>query len=67
MPPTTPSMPAQIYLASQSPRRRELLALWGVEASRLIPEPSEDAEALKTVRPGERTLLYIKRVTEGKT
>lgn len=66
MPPTTPSMPAQIYLASQSPRRRELLALWGVEASLLLPEPSEDAEALETVRPGERPLRYVKRVTQVK-
>jgi septum formation protein len=66
MPPTTPSMPAQIYLASQSPRRRELLALWGVEASLLLPEPSEDAEALETVRPGERPLRYVKRVTQAK-
>lgn len=66
MPPTTPSMPAQIYLASQSPRRRELLALWGVEASLLLPEPSEDAEALETVRPGEPPLRYVKRVTQAK-
>jgi septum formation protein len=66
MPPTTPSMPAQIYLASQSPRRRELLALWGVEASLLLPEPSEDAEALESVRPGEPPLRYVKRVTQAK-
>ena len=36
-----------IYLASQSPRRRELLTQMGVEHRLLLPLPDEDAEALE--------------------
>ncbi|MFN5803026.1 MAG: Maf family protein, partial [Burkholderiales bacterium] len=34
-------MRAQIYLASQSPRRQELLQQLGVSFDLLLPEPSE--------------------------
>ena len=37
-----------IHLASQSPRRRQLLDQLGVRYRMLLPEPHEDAEALET-------------------
>lgn len=52
-----------IYLASQSPRRRELLTQIGVRHELLLPSPEEDAEALEVVRPGERPRAYVQRVT----
>jgi septum formation protein len=42
-----------IYLASQSPRRRELLAQIGVAHELLLPTPEEDAESLEVVLDGE--------------
>jgi septum formation protein len=57
-----------IYLASQSPRRADLLKLWGVDAQVLVPGVNElaAAEALEAVLPGERALAYVKRVTRLK-
>jgi len=55
-----------VYLASQSPRRRELLAQIGVRAELLLPEPDEDAESLETVKPGEAPADYVVRVTAAK-
>ena len=42
-----------IYLASQSPRRQELLQQLGVRFELLLPRPDEDAEALEATLPGE--------------
>lgn len=53
----------KLYLASQSPRRRQLLAQIGVEPELLLPEPHEDAEALEAVLPGELPAAYVQRVT----
>lgn len=55
-----------VYLASQSPRRRQLLAQIGVRYELLLPLPDEDAEALEVVLPGEAPLSYVKRVTQLK-
>lgn len=55
-----------IYLASQSPRRRELLAQWGVSCQLLLPDAGEDAEALERARPGETPRAYVQRVTRAK-
>lgn len=55
-----------VYLASQSPRRRELLAQWGVRAELLLPDDPEDAEALEAVRPHEAPARYVQRVTRHK-
>jgi septum formation protein len=55
-----------IYLASQSPRRRELLAQWGVRSVLLLPDEQEDAEALEAPLPGERPRDYVRRVTRLK-
>jgi len=55
-----------IYLASQSPRRRQLLAQIGVRHELLLPGPEEDAEALEAERAGERPEDYVARVTRAK-
>ena len=55
-----------IYLASQSPRRRQLLDQIGVRHELLLPGPDEDAEALETVRPNEAPRTYVQRVTLAK-
>ena len=55
--------PAWIYLASQSPRRRQLLDQLGVRHELLLPDGDEDAEALEAVQPGELPAGYVQRVT----
>lgn len=55
-----------IYLASQSPRRRQLLDQLGVRHELLLPGPDEDAEGLEAERPGELPLAYVERVTRAK-
>jgi septum formation protein len=52
-----------IYLASQSPRRRQLLEMIGVRYELLLPDPHEDAESLEAVLPGEAPAAYVQRVT----
>ncbi|MBL8351174.1 MAG: septum formation inhibitor Maf [Burkholderiaceae bacterium] len=52
-----------IYLASQSPRRRQLLGQLGVRHELLLPDADEDAEALEAVLPGELPADYVQRVT----
>ena len=56
-------MPDFIYLASQSPRRRQLLEQIGVRHELLLPDAEENAEALEAVHPGEAPAAYVKRVT----
>ena len=55
-----------VYLASQSPRRRQLLEQIGVAHQVLLPgDPDEAAalEALEAVLPGEPPARYVRRVT----
>ena len=52
-----------IYLASQSPRRSQLLDQLGVTHTLLLPGPDEDAEALEHVRGSEAPARYVARVT----
>jgi septum formation protein len=52
-----------VYLASQSPRRRQLLEQLGVRHELLLPDPDEDAEAIEAVLPGEAPVAYVQRVT----
>ncbi len=59
-------MHAFVYLASQSPRRRQLLDQLGVRHELLLPVADEDAEALEAVRPGEAPIAYAERVTAAK-
>ena len=63
-------MASFIYLASQSPRRRQLLEQLGV-AHELLLAPAagdivEDAEAIEVELPGEDPHDYVQRVTAGK-
>jgi len=60
------SAPAFIYLASQSPRRRQLLDQLGVRHELLLPGADEDAEALEATRHGESPEAYCARVTGAK-
>jgi septum formation protein len=55
-----------VYLASQSPRRRQLLEQMGVRYELLLTTPDEDTELLERVMPGEAPLTYVKRVTQLK-
>ena len=52
-----------IYLASQSPRRRQLLEQLGIRYELLLPQADEDAEALEAVLKNEAPASYVKRVT----
>jgi septum formation protein len=55
-----------IYLASQSPRRRQLLDQLGVRHELLLAAPDEDAERLEDHIPGETPAVYCERVTQLK-
>ncbi len=52
-----------VYLASQSPRRRQLLEQLGVRYELLLADDTEDAEALEVVLPNEAPRAYVQRVT----
>ena len=52
-----------VYLASQSPRRRQLLEQLGVHYELLPPDAGEDVEALESVRAKEAPAAYVRRVT----
>ena len=56
-------MPKFIYLASQSPRRRQLLEQLGVAYELLLADDDEDAESLEAVRKNEAPAAYVIRVT----
>ena len=60
-------MPDFLYLASQSPRRSQLLEQIGVPHRLLVPnapgDVAEDTEALELVLPGEPPAAYVERVT----
>jgi septum formation protein len=55
-----------VWLASQSPRRAQLLQQIGVDFRLLPPDADEDAEALEAERPGELPAAYVQRVTRAK-
>jgi septum formation protein len=56
-----------IYLASQSPRRQELLKQMGVRYDMLAPSPSEDSESIETPLLHEKARSYVERVTIAKS
>ncbi|MDO4724174.1 MAG: Maf family protein [Comamonadaceae bacterium] len=66
--------PRAIYLASQSPRRSQLLQQIGIAHTLLLPDaqdpdPGDTAQALEALEaelPGERPLCYVQRVTRLK-
>ncbi len=51
-----------IYLASESPRRAQLLAQLGVTHRPLLPGRGENTETLEAVRSAELPLDYVRRV-----
>ena len=55
-----------VYLASQSPRRRELLGQIGVKHELLLADADEDAESLEAEIAGELPAAYVERVTRAK-
>lgn len=58
-----------VYLASQSPRRQQLLAQIGIRHVLLLPDDPVEAaalEALEAVCPGEPPAAYVRRVTDLK-
>lgn len=55
-----------IYLASQSPRRQELLQQMGVRFELLLPGADENAESLEIQLKDEIALDYVQRVTLAK-
>ena len=55
-----------VYLASQSPRRAQLLEQLGVQHRPLLADSKEDAEALEAERRGELPAAYVERVTRAK-
>ena len=55
-----------IYLASQSPRRSQLLGQLGVSHELLLADATEDAEALEQPIAGESPQTYVQRVTRLK-
>lgn len=55
-----------IYLASQSPRRSQLLAQIGVAHQMLLADAAEDVESLEATRDGEAPADYVVRVTGAK-
>jgi septum formation protein len=63
---TLPATASFIWLASQSPRRQELLHQIGVRFELLLPDPHEDAEALEAPISGETPLQYVQRVVRAK-
>ena len=56
-------MTSFIYLASQSPRRSQLLDQIGISHKLLLPAPDEDAESLELALPRESPMHYVKRLT----
>lgn len=56
-----------IYLASQSPRRQELLKQIGIQFEMLTAAPGEDTESLETPLPNEKARVYVERVTLAKS
>jgi septum formation protein len=56
-----------IYLASQSPRRQELLKQIGVRFEMLSPSPGEDTESIETPLSHEKARDYVERVTLAKS
>ena len=55
-----------LYLASQSPRRRQLLEQIGVRCQMLLATAEEGVESLEAMIAGELPADYVERVTRAK-
>ena len=62
------AFPERIYLASRSPRRRELLTQIGVAYDLLLfrEPPRDDPETDEAEHPGETPEAYVQRVAQAK-
>jgi septum formation protein len=58
-----PPVPDFIYLASQSPRRSQLLDQLGVRHALLLADADEDTESLEVQLRSEAPKTYVQRVT----
>ena len=60
--------PPRLYLASRSPRRRELLTQIGIQFDTVLfrNHPREDKEVDETPHPGEAPIIYVERVARAK-
>ena len=56
-----------VYLASQSPRRQELLKQIGVHFEMLLPQVGEDVESIEIPLPHEKAPAYVERVPLAKS
>ena len=56
-----------VYLASQSPRRQELLKQIGVRFEMLLPGAGEDTESIEIPLAHEKARAYVERVTLAKS
>ena len=56
----------KLYLASQSPRRAQILQDLGVQFEILYPDANEDTESLEDVHFDEMGIDYVRRVTLAK-
>ncbi len=58
----------RIYLASRSPRRRELLTQIGIEFDTLLFRAGQrtDDEVDETPQPGESAVVYVERIARAK-
>ena len=59
-------MSSFIYLASQSPRRSQLLGMLGVKHELLLPDAGEDTEGIEEPLRNEAPAAYVQRVTRLK-
>lgn len=69
MPPTsTKALDKKVYLASKSPRRRELLRQVGIDFELLMlrSDPVRGVDVSEDVLPGEDPLAYVARVANAK-
>lgn len=56
-------LPERIWLASKSPRRKQLIQTLGIDAQVFLAQESDAAEALEAVQDNEHPLDYVERVT----
>ena len=61
--PNTLGLPEFIWLASKSPRRKELVSTLGINAQVFLAQTGPEAERLEDPLPEEDPLAYVQRVT----
>lgn len=61
--PNTLGLPEFIWLASKSPRRKELISTLGIQAQVFLAQTGPEAERLENPLPDEEPLAYVQRVT----